>query len=81
MCRLLPESIPWLLSKGKLEEAKKIVIGAAKFNKVMIDKAALESKETEAELSITSNYKSPLAIFYASKMARFTWVMLYLWYV
>ena len=33
-CRILPESIPWLMANGKKDEAEKVLRSAAKFNKI-----------------------------------------------
>lgn len=40
---VIPESMRWLLSKGKTEEAKKIIVKAAKINKVTLSDSTLES--------------------------------------
>jgi type III secretion system FlhB-like substrate exporter len=34
-CRILPESIPWLVANGRHKEAEDIIRAAAKFNKVL----------------------------------------------
>ena len=79
LSRIISESVPYLVSRGKLEKARKIIISAAKMNKVMIDERALDSKETEEELTTDTKYSSPVAVFYAPKMARYTWIEMYIW--
>lgn len=48
-CFFLDESIRWLLSKGRREEAIKLILKIAKRNNVVLDKATLNRLEYKAE--------------------------------
>ena len=50
-CRFVQESITWLLSKGKVEEAEKVIRKVAKFNKKTLPNV-LFSKEDIQELQV-----------------------------
>ncbi|GFN86182.1 organic cation transporter protein [Plakobranchus ocellatus] len=47
---ILPESVPWLLSKGRDEEAEAIVLAAAKRNGVTLDPGVLQALKEDPAL-------------------------------
>ena len=49
-CRWMPESIKWLVSRGKIEEAKKTVIRISKINKIENPPLHLIQKSIEASI-------------------------------
>ena len=51
---VLPESIPWLIAKNRIPEAKQILAKAAKFNKIELPN---EYQLTEDEKKLLKNQK------------------------
>ncbi|XP_074649707.1 organic cation transporter protein-like isoform X1 [Tubulanus polymorphus] len=74
---LIPESVPWLLSKGKVEQAEEIVKKAAAFNGTTLPehpfKVDAEVKE-EKELGRMTLFREPI-------LRRITLILSILWFV
>ncbi|XP_074650285.1 uncharacterized protein LOC141905342 [Tubulanus polymorphus] len=74
---LIPESVPWLLSKGKVEQAEEIVKKAAAFNGTTLPehpfKVEAEVKE-EKELGRKALFREPI-------LRRITLILCALWFV
>ena len=47
MCRLLPESIPWLAANKKVDKAEQLLLKAAKINKVNLPEHPLSPQDEE----------------------------------
>lgn len=80
----IPESARWLLTKGRKEEAKQIVLAAAKENKVSIPTDILESLilPTEQEKKQESQPKpSLLDLFKHANLRRKSFIIFFLWFV
>lgn len=61
---IIPESIRWLLNKGRIEEVKVIIRKAAKVNKKVISEDLLQNiSSVEHDDSFLKVFKSPLLIF------------------
>ena len=54
---ILPESPRWLLSKGRVEEAKKIMKNAAKWNKKEVDLSGLKESTESTEIKDDLGFK------------------------
>ncbi|XP_074646513.1 organic cation transporter protein-like isoform X2 [Tubulanus polymorphus] len=74
---LIPESVPWLLSKGKVEQAEEIVKKAAAFNGTTLPQhpfeVQTEAKE-EKELGRMTLFREPI-------LRRITFILFALWFV
>ncbi|XP_074649709.1 organic cation transporter protein-like [Tubulanus polymorphus] len=74
---LIPESVPWLLSKGKVEQAEEIVKKAAAFNRTTLPehpfKVDAEVKD-EKELGRMTLFREPI-------LRRNTLILCVLWFV
>ncbi|XP_074650284.1 organic cation transporter protein-like [Tubulanus polymorphus] len=74
---LIPESVPWLLSKGKVEQAEEIVKKAAAFNGTTLPehpfKVEAEVKE-EKQLGRMTLFRVPI-------LRRITFILFALWFV
>lgn len=87
--RYMPESIQWLIAKGRFKEVRKIFEGAGKLNKVPVnfrhfEEAIAKLKEQsdgEIETVLQTKYQSQFAILYAPKIRVYTLVQFYLWFV
>ncbi|KAM5156977.1 solute carrier family 22 member 13-like [Mantella aurantiaca] len=73
----LPESPRWLLTKGKHERAKKILLKAASVNKKNISEDLLTQLQEEKE----TKSKSMLDLFRIPTLRRDTLVMSFVWFV
>ncbi|XP_075972111.1 organic cation transporter protein-like isoform X2 [Anticarsia gemmatalis] len=62
----MDESLRWLLSKGKKEEAKKIILEAAKLNKITIDEKKLANLKCEENIT-TASFGSTIKLTVSSK--------------
>ena len=66
-CRLVPESIQWLVAKGRYEEAEVILQKAAAFNGIsvqgkILEASGCEQNKTDEELLANSEAKQPKEI-------------------
>ncbi|XP_074646334.1 organic cation transporter protein-like isoform X1 [Tubulanus polymorphus] len=74
---LIPESVPWLLSKGKVEQAEEIVKKAAAFNGTLLPEHPFEEQaevEEEKELGRMTLFREPI-------LRRITFILFALWFV
>ncbi|XP_026574270.1 solute carrier family 22 member 13-like [Pseudonaja textilis] len=74
---VLPESARWLVMKGKIEEAKKVLQKAASVNKQTIPPRMLEELKPEQ----TSNSSMVLDLVRNSQLAKVTLVISLIWFV
>ncbi|XP_072942075.1 solute carrier family 22 member 1-like [Epargyreus clarus] len=74
---VMDESARWLLSKGKKEEATKLLLKIAKMNNVDLDKAAL--KNIQCEEPITQ--KSPMMETFRSKIVVRRFLICLIWWI
>lgn len=85
----MPESIQWLIAKGRFEKVREIFEWAGKINKVPVnfrhfEEAIAKLKEQgggEVDQVLQTQYRSPFAILYAPKIRVYTFVQFYLWFV
>ncbi|TSK98403.1 Solute carrier family 22 member 13 [Bagarius yarrelli] len=74
---ILPESARWLLTQGRQEQAKKIILNAARINGKQVPEYLLESLEAETEVR-TGNM---LDLFRVPSLRRRLLIMCYIWFV
>ncbi|XP_006634326.2 solute carrier family 22 member 13b [Lepisosteus oculatus] len=74
---ILPESARWLLTQGKKEEAKKLILEAARINKRKIPEALLDKMEAET----TGKTGSMLDLYRIPYLRKITVVLSYVWFV
>ncbi|XP_018607006.1 solute carrier family 22 member 13b [Scleropages formosus] len=74
---VLPESARWLLTQGKKEEARKLILQAAQVNKRDIQESLLDKVETDVTTK-TSNLLDLIRIPYLRKRA---FIMSFVWFV
>lgn len=74
---ILPESARWLLTQGKQEEAKKLILKAAIVNKRTVPETLLHEMEGEK----SSKTGSVLDLFRIPRLRRITLIMSYIWFV
>ncbi|KFV04166.1 Solute carrier family 22 member 13, partial [Tauraco erythrolophus] len=73
---ILPESARWLVMKGRIEEAKKVLQKAASINKRTIPPALLEQLKPETQ----TKSGSTLDLFRKKHLRKVTLVMSYTWF-
>ncbi|NXK48991.1 S22AD protein, partial [Chauna torquata] len=82
---VLPESARWLVTKGKIEEAKKLLQKAAAVNKRTIPPELLEQVPTTALLALKRETQtksgSTLDLFRKKHLRKVTLIMLCAWFV
>ncbi|XP_074659000.1 organic cation transporter protein-like [Tubulanus polymorphus] len=72
---LIPESVPWLLSKGKVEQAEEIVKKAAAFNRTKLAEHPFKAEvKEEKELGRMTLFREPI-------LRRITFVLFALWFI
>ncbi|KAM9232125.1 solute carrier family 22 member 13-like [Leptosomus discolor] len=74
---VLPESARWLVTKGRIEEAKKVLQKAASINKSTIPPELLEQLKPEKQ----TKTGSPLDLFRKKHLWKVTLIMLCIWFV
>ncbi|XP_062841875.1 solute carrier family 22 member 13b [Trichomycterus rosablanca] len=74
---ILPESARWLLTQGRQEEAKKIILQAARINGKEVPKSLLDKLEAEN----TVRTGSILDLFRVAALRKRTLIMCYIWFV
>ncbi|KAK6492196.1 solute carrier family 22 member 13-like [Huso huso] len=74
---ILPESARWLLTQGKQEEAKKLILKAASVNKRTVPETLLHQMEGEK----SGKTGSVLDLFRKPRLRRITLIMSYIWFV
>uniref|UniRef100_A0A8C0FCU4 Major facilitator superfamily (MFS) profile domain-containing protein n=1 Tax=Bubo bubo TaxID=30461 RepID=A0A8C0FCU4_BUBBB len=74
---VLPESARWLVTKGRIEEAKKVLQKAASINKRTIPPALLEQLKPETQ----TKSGSALDVFRKKHLRKVTLIMLCTWFV
>ncbi|XP_036409909.1 solute carrier family 22 member 13-like [Megalops cyprinoides] len=74
---ILPESARWLLTQGKQEEAKALILKAAQANKREVPAGLLDKMEVEKE----TNTGSMLDLFRIPSLRKSAIVMSYIWFV
>ncbi|KAF5903594.1 solute carrier family 22 member 13 [Clarias magur] len=74
---ILPESARWLLTQGRQEEAKKIILNAARINGRKVSDSLLEKLEAEN----TVRTGSMLDLFRLPSLRKRTLIMCYIWFV
>ncbi|MCJ8745789.1 hypothetical protein PDJAM_G00134410 [Pangasius djambal] len=74
---ILPESARWLLTQGRQEEAKKIILNAARVNGRKVSESLLERLEAEN----TVRTGSMLDLFRVTSLRKRTLIMCYIWFV
>ncbi|KAI5617170.1 solute carrier family 22, member 13 [Silurus asotus] len=74
---ILPESARWLLTQGRQEEAKKIILKAARINGRNVPEYLLERLEAEN----TVQTGSMLDLFRVPSLRKRTLIMCYIWFV
>lgn len=85
MSRFIPESVRWLLTKGRYEEAKVILKKAAQVNGKELSNEDLEELCNEAEVdrktqeSITGVKPSLLDLFKYSNLRKKSLIIFFLW--
>lgn len=79
--RFVPESIRWLLLKGKIEKGRMLVTRMCNFNKIPFPKEAWESVENEVEIvSAAPNSSYNMTHLMRTKQLRQrSLVLYYLW--
>ncbi|KAK0154707.1 Solute carrier family 22 member 13 [Merluccius polli] len=79
---LLPESARWLMTQGRVKEARKEVLRAARVNGRTISEAVLSELETDSETENIKNKKNSglLDIFRVSYLRQRLLIMGFLWY-
>ncbi|NXW64344.1 S22AD protein, partial [Eurystomus gularis] len=75
--RVLPESARWLVTKGRIEEAKKVLQKAASINKRTIPPELFEQLKVEKQ----SKSGSILDVFRKKHLRKVTLIMLCTWFV
>ncbi|MGH0173182.1 UNVERIFIED_CONTAM: hypothetical protein FKN15_063150 [Acipenser sinensis] len=73
---ILPESARWLLTQGKQEEGKKLILKAASVNKRTVPETLLHQMEGEK----SGKTGSVLDLFRIPRLRRITLIMSYIWY-
>ena len=87
--RLIPESIPWLVAMGRVEDARQIIERMAKRSNIQLPmEYRLHSTETielnKSQLTKSDSNKlqyTLVDIITSTKLRRYTFVLFYLWYV
>ncbi|XP_060756839.1 solute carrier family 22 member 13-like [Neoarius graeffei] len=74
---ILPESARWLLTQGRQEEAKKIILNAARVNGRIVSDSLLERMEAEN----TVRTGSMLDLFRVTSLRKRTLIMCFIWFV
>ena len=75
---LMPESPRWLMSKGRLEEAKVVMERAARWNKKTVDLSALRHEDEKDEME-ERNELGLMDLFRTKDMFIITLVMFFNW--
>jgi len=76
MCRIMPESPRWLISKGRYQEATKIVEKIAKVNKVQLPDDVIGEDTIENQRSY-----SVMKMFTVPKLLIRTLIIYFNWYI
>ena len=76
--RFMSESVRWLMSRGRREEAEKIILKAAKMNKTTISKDTLDSLNMEEKPEKRYSFIDILKKWKFAKVALNVW---FNWYV
>lgn len=58
--RFIPESSRWLITKNRIDEAKRLILAAAKINKKEIDEQKLTQLITPEKTEVEKNGGEPL---------------------
>ncbi|KAF7267224.1 hypothetical protein GWI33_019553 [Rhynchophorus ferrugineus] len=79
---IIPESARWLISKNKIQEAKRLIQIAAKSNKVVITDETLDKLLVCKEEKVEKNEKKPstLDIFKYPNLRKRTLIILFDWF-
>lgn len=84
-CWVLPESLHWLVSQGKTEEAKRWIKKAIKFNKIeenekpFLEDPSLYFTPEEAKIKNDGSQRTLMDIFRSKILSAQTFILCYMW--
>ncbi|KAK7499034.1 hypothetical protein BaRGS_00009581 [Batillaria attramentaria] len=76
---VMPESLRWLVMKGRMERAEKLLTRISSFNKIPFPKQVWDFTRTEAEKATTKTRYNFIHLFKTPRLRRRSLIGFYLW--